>query len=149
MTARGVAASSRASSRMRVGVDVGDGGDAFGRPFGGDFPHPVEPVDVGFEIAEVDEIFGEQRVGDGQKEGCVGPGRDRQPFVGARCGRRANGVDDNDPAALTDSVDDAHHVGCGQQRALRCGGVGAHHDEQVGALDVGYREAPPSAVHQM
>ena len=33
----------------------------------GDVPHPVEPVDMGCEIAEVDEIFGEQRVGDGQQ----------------------------------------------------------------------------------
>ena len=43
----------------------------------------------------------------------------------------------------------AHHVGRGEQRALRRGRVGAHHDEQVGALDVGHREAPPSAVHEV
>ena len=46
-------------------------------------------------------------------------------------------------------VDDPHHVGRGQQRPLRRGRVGAHHDQQVGALDVGHREGPPAAVHQV
>ena len=100
-------------------------------------------------IAEVDEVLREQRVRDRQQQRRIGAGCDGQPLVGAGGGRGAHGVDDNDLAPLADSVDDAHHVGRGEQRSLRCGGVGAHDDQQVGALDVGHREAPPAAVHQV
>ena len=84
-----------------------------------------------------------------QQQCGVGARRDRQPLVGAGRGRGADRVDHNDLAALANSADDAHHVGCGEQRALRCGRVGAHHHQQVGAFDVGHRERPPAAVHQV
>ncbi len=134
---------------MRVGSDAGDRGDALRRPLGGHLAHPVYAVEVRFDVAELDQVLGEQRVHDGEQQRRVGAGRDGQPLVGANGGGGADRVDDNHLAPLTNCVDDAHHVGRREQRALRSGGVGAHDDQQVGALDVGYREAPPTAVHQV
>ena len=130
-------------------VDAGDAGDPLRGPVRGHLPQTVEPVDVGGQLAEGDQILVEQRVGDGQQQRRVGARRDRQPLVGAGRGQGADRVDHNHLAALTNSVDDAHHVRCGEQRALRRGRVGAHHHQQVGALDVGHRERPPAAVHQV
>ena len=79
------------------------------------------------------------------------PGRDRQPLVGrarrCRCGagRRRSTL----PPRSRMRVDLAHHVGAGEQRALRRVRVGAHDDEQVGALDVGHGDLPHAAVHEV
>jgi hypothetical protein len=84
-----------------------------------------------------------------QQQGRIGTGCDGQPLVGAGGGRGVHGIDDNDLAPLADCVDDAHHVGCCEQRPLGCRWVGTHDDQQISAFDVGYREAPPAAVHQV
>ena len=69
----------------------------------------------GASVAEGDQILVEQRVGDAQQQRGVGARRDRQPLVGAGRGQGADRVDHNHFAALTNSVDDAHHVRCGEQ----------------------------------
>ena len=107
---------------------------------GGHLAHPVHAVEVRFDGAEVDQVLREQRVHDREQQRRVGAGCDRQPLVGAVGGAGAHRVDDDDLAPLANSVDVAHHVGRSEQRSLRRGGVGAHDDQQVGALDVGDRE---------
>ena len=112
----------------------------------GQLPQRVDTVDVVGQAAQPDQVLVEQGVHDGQQQGGVGARGDRQPFVGLGGGRGAHRVDDDHGV---DAPDDAHHVRGGQQRALRGGRVGAHHHQQVGAFDVGNREAPPVAVHQV
>ena len=98
------------------------------------------------EATEPHQLLVEQGVHHRQQQRRIGARGDGQPLVGLGGGGGAHRVDDDHGV---DAPDDAHHVGRGQQRALRGRGVGAHDDEQVGALDVGHRESPPVSEHQV
>ncbi len=130
-------------------TDTCCGSNSFGRPLGDHLSQGRYAVEVAFQLTEVDQPLVEDCVNDTQQQRGVGTGRDRQPLVSLGSGLGPHRVDDDNLAALTDSADDAHHVGGGQERALRCRGVGAHHHQQVGALQIGCREGPPTAVHQV
>jgi hypothetical protein len=137
-----------------LGRHVGDLGDPGGRPVGGQAAQRVDTVrgdQVGHRRrAQVDQPVGEQHVDHGEQQRGVGPRRDRQPLAGPLGGPGAAGIDHHDLAApLLDGGDLAHHVRAGEQRALRGVRVGAHDHQQVGPPDVGHRDRPHAAVHEV
>ena len=129
-----------------LGADPGDGCDAFGRPVLGSFPQCLDAVNVLTEAADGCEVLLEQCVHHRKQKGGIGARGDRQPFVGLIGGGGTDGVDDDHGV---DALEDAHHIGGGEQRTLGGRRVGAHHHQKVGALDIGHREAPPVAEHQV
>ncbi len=80
--------------------DAGDRGDPLRRPVGGRITHPVDAVEIRFDVAEAHQVLGEQRVYHREQQCRIGARRDRQPLVGAGRGRGAHRVDHNDLAPL-------------------------------------------------
>ena len=98
--ARSVAASSRATRRIVVGVDAADRRDDLGREVARQRARPRrarrrDPR----HGAEVDETLGEERVHEPEEEVRVGAGPDEEVLVGFLRGLRPARVDDDEPAA--------------------------------------------------
>ena len=76
-------------------------------------------------------------------------GNDAEPFE--RAGRlRAARIDDHDaPAALDDVVHAVLDPRCGQETAVGDNRIGAHHHQQIGARQIGYRHRRRHAVEQL
>ena len=58
------------------------------------------------------------------------------------------GHSDHTPAARADAIEMSEHIGHSQQASLRRGGIGAEHQEVVGAVEIGDGDAPHPAIHQ-
>ena len=95
---------------------------------------------------EVDQPLVVEHGHDCEQQRGVGARDDRQPLVGPLGRAGAAGIDhDRAPAPLADAVDLADQVGVRQQRSVGRVRVRAHDHEQVGAGDVGDRDAPRAA----
>ena len=70
--------------------------DSLGRELFRDLAQVVEPVHVVGERTEVDQILGEQDVGQREEEQRVGSGPDRDVFVGFLGGLRPARIDDDE-----------------------------------------------------
>ena len=96
----------------------------------------------------IGETFVEQRVGDRGQQQRVRAGTDREPFVGLLRGAAAPGVDDDEPPApRLHRLDPTREVGGRAQAPVRRVGVGAEHDEEVGAVEVGHRDRDRRSEH--
>ena len=154
----GAAASRRARSRMRSasmpvtgatasGVNGDDGGGDRRRA-----PATCSPT-----VPRSTRPSANEHVRDGGEQVGVGAGPDRPPTRRRLGGPAPPRVDDDDlAAALEDRLDAAGPVGRRGQAAVRRARVGAEHQEEVGAVEVGHRHGeatehepgrrPPSAA---
>ena len=142
----GAAASSRASRRMvaaSMPVAASTASAVNGANSG---THIVEAGEVRRHVrTRIGETFVEQRVGDRGQQQRVRAGTDRQPLVGL-LGRAATPrIDDHEPAApRLHRLDTTREVGGRAQASVRRVRVGAEHDEEVGAVEVGHRDRRPA-----
>ncbi len=101
-------------------------------------PSVWAPADAGVVEALVqhDLDHGQQQVG-------VGPGSDGDVLVGLVGGAGAPGVDHDDPSpAGLDGLHPAGEVGCGAQAPVGLPRIGAEHQQEVGAVEVGHGHGP-------
>ena len=101
------------------------------------------------ERTEIDEILGEQDVGEREEEQRVGSGPDRDVFVGFLGGLRPARIDDDETTtARPECTQAGGKVGRGEQTAVGRERVRAEHEEIVGAVDVRDRDRQRAAEHQ-
>ena len=124
-------------------------GHPFGREARGDTTDLVHPLEPFGEMSEAHAALCEQHVDHRELQQGIGAGPHRQPLVGMLDRPGAAGVDHHHLAPLADPVQRGRHVGMGQQAALAGVGVGPLHHHEVGALDVGSRDAPGLPVHEL
>ena len=125
----------------RVRVDTGVLRDALRRELGRGHAQLVETVDVVGHRAQIDEVVGEQHVGEREEEQGVRAGPDRDVLVRFVGGLGSARVDDDEPAsARSERAEAPGQVGRGQQAAVGRERVRTEHQEIVGAIDVGHRD---------
>jgi hypothetical protein len=110
---------------------------------------PFDPVGLPAHPSEIDEVVGEHHLQQGEQQEGVGVRGDAQPLEG-RGGLGAARVDHHDASTAFDDV--LHAVfdsRGGEETTVRDNGIGAHHDQKIGAGQVGYRHRRRHAVEQL
>ena len=127
--------------------DVGGNARRACDPLGGErLGQRHDLVETGDRLPAADRAELAQLAEDREEERGVGSGPDRHPLRGLRRGSGAARVDHDDPApAVADRGQSAHDVGRGEHRALAGCGIGADHDQVVGAVEVGDGGVPHAA----
>ena len=130
-------------------IDAGRGRDGLRR----------ERDECGTDVAETGEVccdvrtwigetFVEQRVGDRGQQERVRSGADREPLVGLLGGAAAPRIDHHELAATRlHRLDPPREVGRGAQAPIRRVRIGAEHDQEVGAVEVGNRDGDRRSEH--
>ena len=133
----------------RLRFDSGVLRDSLGRELFRDFTQVVEPVHVVGERTEIDQILGEQDVGQREEEQRVGSGPDRDVFVGFLGGLRPARIDDDETTTTRSERAQARgKVGRREQTAVGRERVRAEHEEIVGAVDIRDRDRQRAAEHE-
>jgi hypothetical protein len=121
-------------------------GDHVGREVLGGLAHLVEPVD---RAGDPGQVLGEQRVHEAEQQIGVRAGPDEHVLVGQVRGPGAAGIDHDQPAApAAQRPEPAREVGGGAEGAVGLQRVGAQHQQEVGAVQVGHRDGERMAEHQ-
>ena len=109
----------------------------------------LQTVDMLGQPPKADQPLVEQRMHQAQQQKDITAGLDRQMLIGLRCGLGAARIDDDDAAAaLAHRTRFAAVIGHGPEAAVADQRIGAKHQEQIAALDVGHRNRQPMAEHQ-
>jgi hypothetical protein len=102
----------------------------------------VDAVDPLREVVPVDQTLGPQDLGEAQQQDEVGAGQRAEMQAatvgGEGSGRRAPGVDDDQPARLLRPGQ------VGAERRHRLGGVGPHEQDGARPVEIGERERQPA-----
>ena len=98
---------------------------------------------------EIGQPFREQHVQDGRQPVGIGARPDREPLARRLRRAAAPGIDhDEGAAALDQPLEASGPVGGGGQAAVRRPRIGAEHQQEVGAVDVGHGHGEAAAEHQ-
>ena len=129
-------------------VDSGAPGHAIGRQVTHERGKGIEMLQARSERSRSDPSLRHDHVQHGRQQQGVAARPDGEMLVGDRGGLGAARVDDNHaPAAPSNPVQAAAHVGSAHQAPVGHDGIRADDEEEVGAVDIRHRDQPEVSEH--
>ena len=110
---------------------------------------PIHAVGVPAHPGEIDEVLGEHHLQQREQQKGIRVGNDAEPFE-RDGGLGSAGIDDHHAStALDDVVHAVLDPRRSEETAVGDNRIGAHHHQEVGARQIGYRDRGRHAVEQL